>query len=216
MAYIGRCARSRVYTQLPLPYSADWRMHPPTEPIQIALGTHGVQCIVLAGSYVIVAAGASIYLRVPDSPPHVNNLTPKGRDVGGNHGVASATILGESSSNNVIVELPSSDASDITALAIDQSRPSSSPSGERNQEWNTRTCLSRIGLRHEGEIHVAAFHRSGHFDIFSIVSSHPRVNDRLGPSDSPLPEASDPGSRLSPEYGPSFDVRIGVFLVLNF
>jgi hypothetical protein len=210
MAYIGRCVRSRVYTQLPLPFSADWHMHPPAEPAQMAPGTRGAQCIVLAGPYIIVAAGASVYLRLSESPRHANNLTPKHRDMDGNYGVASATILGESSSNNTIVELHSSDASDITALAIDQSRPSSSPSGERDQEWNMRTCSSRLGVRHEGEIHVAAFHRSGHFDIFSVVSSHPRVDDRLGPSGSPLPGASDPGSSLSLEHDTSPDPRIGV------
>jgi hypothetical protein len=201
MAYIGRCGQSRVF----IPQSSSscngrLQTQPliaPTPRGERSSGASGAQCVALAGPYTIIVAGPSLYLCASDSPRDANNSTPK-NDSHGSNGTTPAIMLEEPSSNKVMIEIPSSEASDITALAIDQSWTSPSPSGQYDQKWN---ASSSRGGRREGTIHVAAFHCSGHFDIFSVVAPHPYLqhhNDALASGGSLVDSEAD--SRFGPDF----------------
>lgn len=173
ITYTGRCAQSRVFIpRSSSPRSRPLHAQPPTVPTPEARrrsDANSAQCVALVGPYIIIAAGPSIYLYKSDSPHHSNNPIPKNDS----HGTIPATMLEGPSSNKVMIEVSSSDASDVTALAIDQSWPSLSTPGQHNRKRNTNTSSNHGARRHEGTIHVAAFHRSGHFDIFSVTLPHP-------------------------------------------
>lgn len=159
------------------------------------------QCVVLAGPYIIISTGSSICICASDSPRRANDSASKGGSLDGTHG----TTWEESSPNKLILEVPSSDGSDITSLAIDQSW--SSPS-HYDQKWSS---ASHTGRRHGAIIHVAAFHRSGHFDVFSVAPSHPRPqhqnNDHIGLGGA-LVGGSGSDHRSNSASSPNFDARI--------
>lgn len=113
------------------------------------------RCAVLAGPFIAVAVGSVIRITTVPRSSHVSTSE------GDSKGKARSERLPPR--HRPAVEIPSIDMSDITVLIMDQSPV-------------TMNTTPAEGASRGFPIRLAAFHRSGHFDVFSFMLRDPYSN----------------------------------------